>query len=168
MIESTDNYSWCNFQQWKPLSVPNLYRTIQIWKRWNKSRQRRPGNRIEKLSNGSVPVASLMNLITFTSLKKPVTVTSLEGFVKMTSPRIECNTSCVRIVGRVSLSPEWMSEGVALGDTQKGNQNKGNVSLAEALVVELKVEVGLVKLVHSYITILSSTGITFTVRREHH
>ena len=39
-----------------------------------------------------------------------------------------------------------MSEGVALGDTQKGNQNKGNVSLAEALVVELKVEVGLVKL----------------------
>merc|ERR1711972_845235 len=37
----------------------------------------------------------------------------------------------------------------------KGNQNKGNVSLAEALVVELKVEVGLVKLVYSYITILS-------------
>ena len=78
-----------------------------------------------------------------------------------------------------------MSKEVALGDAQKGNQNKGNVSLAEALVVELKVEVGLVKLkkvmselidakgrlsylVYSYITILSSTGITFTVRREHH
>merc|ERR1719370_515358 len=99
MIESTDNYSWCNFQQWKPLSVPNLYRTIQILKRWNKSPQRRPGNRIEKLSNGSVPAASLMSLITFTSLKKPVTATSLEGFVITTSPRRGCNTSCVRIVG---------------------------------------------------------------------
>jgi len=40
-----------------------------------------------------------MNLVTFTSLKKPVTATSLEGFVIMTSPRIGCNTSCVRIVG---------------------------------------------------------------------
>ena len=55
--------------------------------------------------------------------------------------------------GRVSLSPEWVSEGVALGDTQKGNQNKGNVSLAEALVVELKVEVGLVKLKKSDVRI---------------
>ena len=79
----------------------------------------------------------------------------------------------------------FLSKGVALGDTQRGNQNKGDASLAEALVVELKVEVGLVKLkkvmqeliddkgrlsylVYSYITILSSTGITFTVRCEHH